>query len=342
MKFISHIGWGFCAAALLVAGCHKEGAGPGNAAQLPAAKVATAAVAEKTYPATEEVTGTVRSKTRASIEAKVSGRIEKMLVVVGQRVKAGELLLQLDAREIQARLDQAKAVLEQTREDRKRFEKLLKSTSITQQEYDAVVARDRVAEAAVREAETLLGYATVTAPFAGVITRKLAEIGDVAAPGRALLELEDPDALRLESDFPEALIAQVHLGDTLEIRLASATNALNGVVCENSPAADPNSRTFGVKMDLPAGTTARLGQFGRVSVPTGQITTLRVPVSAVVVRGQMEIVFASTSGKAQLRLVKTGKRFGGEVEILAGLRAGETIVTDGAAALVDGQPLEAK
>lgn len=342
MKFTSHIGWGLCAAALLVAGCHKEGAGPGQTERMPAAKVATAAVAEKTYPATEEVTGTVRSKTRASIEAKVSGRIEKMLVVLGQRVKAGELLVQLDAREIQARLDQAKAVLEQTREDRKRFEKLLKSTSVTQQEFDAVVARDRVAEAAVREAETLFGYTTVIAPFAGVITRKLADIGDVAAPGRALLELEDPDVLRLESDFPEALMAQVHAGDNLEIRLANATNTLAGTISEISPAADPNSRTFGVKMDLPAGTSARLGQFGRVAVPTGQITTVRVPAGAVVVRGQMEIIFASAGGKAQLRLVKTGKRFGNEVEILAGLRAGETIVTDGAAALVDGQPLEAK
>jgi RND family efflux transporter MFP subunit len=329
-------------AAALLAGCHKSGPETGRRDALPGVTVSTLAVAEKKYLATEEVTGTVRSKTRASIEAKVSGRIEQMLVVAGQKVKAGDLLARLDAREIQARLDQAKAVLEQTREDRKRFEKLLRQTSVTQQEYDAVLARDRVAEASVREAETLLGYTVIAAPFSGVITRKLAEIGDLATPGKALLELEDPEALRLESDFPESLITRIHPGDALEIRLANVTNGLSGTVGEIAPAADPYSRTFGVKMDLPPGEGIRLGQFGRAAVPLGELATLRVPAGALVVRGQMEMVFVVANGKARMRLVKTGKRFGPEIEILAGLRVGDAVVIAGAATLLDGQPVEVK
>jgi RND family efflux transporter MFP subunit len=262
--------------------------------------------------------------------------------VVGQRVKADELLIQLDAREIQARLDQAKAVLEQTGQDRKRFETLLQQKAVTQQEFDAVQTRARVAEATVSEAETMLGYAKITAPFTGVVTHKWADMGDIAVPGRPLLELEDPASLRLESDFPEALIERIHPGDKLAVRISALTQDGEGVVGEIAPAADPNSRTFRVKLDLAPATSARLGQFGRVAVPIGAITTLRVPVSALVVRGQMEIMFTVTNRQAQMRLVKTGKRFDQEIEILAGLQAGDSLVSEGAATLTEGQPVEVK
>ena len=331
-----------CAAglALVLAGCGRPADERHAVENLPAARVRVAPAIAKTYIATESVTGTVRSKTRATIEAKVSGRIDKLLVGVGQLIKEGDLLIALDGREIQARLDQAKAVLEQTAQDRKRGEALLEQKAITHQEFDAIQTRARVAEASASEARTMLGYTQITSPFTGVVTRKLADMGDIAAPGRALLELEDPGALRLESDFPETLIARIHLGDKLAIRITSLTNDWVGVVGEISPAADPGSRTFQVKMDLPPANPARLGQFGRVAVPIDEITTLRVPESALVVRGQMEIVFVVAGQKAQLRLVKTGKRFGPEIEILAGLRAGDPVAMEGAATLTDGQPVE--
>jgi RND family efflux transporter MFP subunit len=117
---------------------------------------------------------------------------------------------------------------------------------------------------------------------------------------------------------------------------------LEGTVSEIAPTADPGSRTFLVKLDLPARGGLRAGQFGRVAMPVGQATALRVPASAVVVRGQMEIVFVVADGRAQLRLVKTGKPIGAEVEIISGLSAGEKIVADGVAGLVDGQPVEGK
>lgn len=111
---------------------------------------------------------------------------------------------------------------------------------------------------------------------------------------------------------------------------------------EIAPAADPNSRTFRVKLDLPPTLGLRLGQFGRVTVPLNEIATVRVPARALVVRGQMEIVFVVEQQKAQLRLVKTGKRLGDEWEVVSGLNAGESIVVEGAASLSDGQPVEVK
>jgi RND family efflux transporter MFP subunit len=265
-----------------------------------------------------------------------------MLVVPGQLVKAGELLAQLDAREVKARLDQALAVREQAEQELRRAKELLKQQVASQQEFDAVQSRARVAVAGVTEAETMMGYAKVVAPFAGIVTRKLADVGDLAAPGKVLLEMEDPSALRLEADVPEALIDRVVIGSKFSIRVSSLTNALEASASEITPVSDPNSRTFLVKYDLPPAIGLRVGQFGRVLVPVGETAALRVPVAAMVQRGQMELVFVATNAHAQLRLVRTGKRIGEEVEVVSGIEAGEVIVCEGAANLADGQPLESK
>lgn len=318
-------------------GCHQSH--PKAATDLPPAAVRAQLVESKKRVATEEVVGTVRAKLRSVIEAKVSGKLDQMLVVPGQKVKAGELLAVIDAREVQARYDQAVALSQQAEADLKRFASLFEQKILSQAEYDNAQAKARVASAAVAEAETMLGYTKVTAPFAGVITRKHADVGDLATPGKPLLEMEDSRALRLEADVPEAVVGKVSLGDKLAVRISAMEETVEGVVSEIAPAADSSSRTFLVKLDLPSAPELRAGQFGRVAMPVGETSSLRVPASVVVVRGQMEIVFVVNQGAAQLRLIKTGKRVGGEVEVVSGLEAGEKVVIEGAAALVDGQPL---
>jgi multidrug efflux pump subunit AcrA (membrane-fusion protein) len=111
-------------------------------------------------------------------------------------------------------------------------------------------------------------------------------------------------------------------------------------VVEVSPTADAASRTFLVKLDLPASPELRAGQFGRAAVPVGESKSLRIPASAIVQRGQMEIVFVKEDGKARLRLVRTGKIFPDGVEILAGLSEGDAVILTDPASLVDGQSVE--
>jgi RND family efflux transporter MFP subunit len=328
-------------AILFFTGCHQPNQSI-PAPPLPTAAVKVQSVANQKYRALEEVIGTVHAKLRATIEAKISGRIEGLPVSMGQFGKAGDVLVLIDAREIQARLDQAKAVRDQAQQDLRRFATLLKQTAVTQQEFDAVQARARVADAAVTEAETLLGYARITAPFAGVVSHKLVDVGDLAAPGRPLLELEDPNALRLESDLPESLIDRVQPGQKMIVHRTASGPDLEGTVVEIAPAADPHSRTFRVKLDLPTSPELRIGQFGRLLVPTDEINSIRIPASAVVVRGQMELVFVVDHQHAHLRLVKTGKKFGPEIEAVSGLAAGEAVVTEGASSLLDDQPVEVK
>jgi len=324
-------------ATLALNGCGRKSADV--ASTLPAVVVQTQVAESKNRVATEEDIGTVRAQLHAVIEAKVSGKIEQMLVVPGQEVTNGELLAVIDAREIQAQYDQALAVRQQAESDLKRANDLFQQKILSSSEFDAARSKSRVADAAATEAETLLDYTKVAAPFDGVITRKDADVGDLAAPGKPLLELEDPHHLRLEADVPEALMDKIKLSDRLPVRIGALETNLTGVVSEIAPSADPNSRTFVVKLDLPAVPGLRAGQFGRVAVPTGEVSALRVPASAVIQRGDMQLLFVVADHHAQLRIVKTGARVGDEVEIVSGLDSGETVVTSGTDQLLDAQPV---
>ena len=321
------------------AGCHRAHPPAESGPALPPVSVSVAPVTVGTLAATEEVVGTVRPRVEVTLEAKVSGRIEKLPVEVGARVSQGDLIAALDVREIQAQLAQAGAAEKTAERALARYGPLRKQEAGTQAEYDAVEARQRIAAAAVDQARSMLGYARITAPLDGVVTRKLAEVGDLAAPGRPIITLEEVGRYRLEADVPEALVDRLHLDDTLAVRLASRTEPLEGKVIELAPAADPGSHTFRVKIALPTVPGLRSGQFGRAFVPLAGAPSLQVPTSAVQQRGQLEMVFVVTNNIARMRLVKTGRQGDGRVEILSGLAAGEVIVVKGATRLRDGQPV---
>jgi RND family efflux transporter MFP subunit len=321
---------------LLLTACGKHEAPHGTDAKLPTATVKTQPASWQRHMATEEVVGTVRSKQRAVVEAKISGRVLEYTATPGTLVKAGDLLARLDVQEIQAKVDQARAMLDQAQRDFDRQNQLITSKATTRQEFDTADARLKIATGVFSEAETMMSYAKVTAPFDGVVTRKLADVGDLAMPGKPLLEIEAPTSLRYEADLPEAILDQVKLGAKMPVHLAKT---VEGTVSEISPVADPVSRTFNVKLDLPPTEGLRTGQFGRVSVPVAEVNLLLVPQSAVLKRGQMELVFVAKDGKAALRLVKTGKRLNDRIEILSGLEEGEPIIVSETTQLTDGQPV---
>lgn len=322
-------------------GCRpRPAAAPGAPPELPPADVQVVPVAERPVPAAEEVVGTVRARLRASLEAKVPGRIVEMPVVAGQRVRRGDLIAQLEVQEIQARLDQARAAAEQAERDLQRYAALLQQKAVTQAEFDGVEARARIARAGVAEAQSLLEYARVVAPFDGVVSRKWADVGDLASPGRPLVELEDPADLRVEVDVSEGLIGRVQPGERMRVHVSGRDDTpREATVSEIAPAADPNSRTFRVKLDLPPGSGLRLGQFVRVLIPLGETPGLLVPSGAVVRRGQLHLVFVVEAGHARMRLVKVGRPLGAEVELLSGVQPGDAVVSVGAAQLRDGQPV---
>ena len=325
----------------LVVGCgkkHEPQAAPGE--NLPPAAVRVQTIEAVKQPAVEEVVGTVQPKLQAVIEAKVSGRITRLPVTLGQSVKQGDVLVELATEEIQARLDQANAAFHQAELDFNRTANLRKQQAATQAELDAAQARYNVTKAAVAEAEALSGYAKILAPFDGVVARKLADEGDMAMPGKSLLELEGRAGLRLVADIPSLLAKRVLPAAKLAVRVDTLPDALTGTLAEISPAADPASRTVRMKVDLPETAGLSTGQFGRLAVPVGEATFLFVPPPALVRRGQLEILFVAADGKAQMRLVRAGKETPQGIEILTGLAPGEAVVIEGAGNLRDGQPLQ--
>ncbi|MFO1458294.1 MAG: efflux RND transporter periplasmic adaptor subunit [Verrucomicrobiota bacterium] len=325
-------------------GCGRETPKPATEADAPPAPIAVRVAVARSGgdPVTEDVVGTVRSRLQAQVESKVAGRVEFIRADPGQKVQAGDVLVRLDAREWTARRDQALAVREQADRDLDRVSRLVRDGAATASELDAVRARQRVAAANEAEAETLLGQLKVVAPFDGVVTRKRVDVGDLAVPGRPLVDVEDPSRLRFEADVPEALVDHVSMGLRLPVRVSAAVDPLEGVVSEVAPVADPATRTYLVRLDLPSVPGLRTGQFGRVAIPMGPATGIYVPTSAVTQRGQLERVFVVSGGRAHLRLVRTGRRSGDSVEVDAGLKAGETVVVDDSDTLRDGQEVSVR
>ncbi len=299
-------------------------------------------VENKSRPMTDEVVGTVRAKLHATLEAKLSGHIEKMPVTLGEKVQKGQLITRLDAEEVAARLEQAEASLEEADRNWKRISSLFEQQSVTRAEYDAAQTRQRIAKGAAAETKAMMGYVEITAPFDGIVAKKWADVGDLAAPGKPLIDIEDPSALQMEADVPDGIASSIRPDSQLGIRVGSAAIELTGVVREIAPVADPNSRTFHVKLDLPLSAGLMPGQFARLAVPVGDASTIRIPAVALIQRGQMEMVFVVVNGQSQLRIVRIGRRIADEFEVVSGLNSGDQVVTEGAAALTDGQPVTIK
>jgi RND family efflux transporter MFP subunit len=301
--------------------------------------IRTARASEIRRTVGEEVTGTVRAARSATLAPMVMGTVMAVRAALGDRVRTGDVLVWLSAREIDARLAQAEAVYAQAKLERDRSVSLRDREAIPRAQADAALAQFHIAEAAQAEARTMVDHTSIRAPFAGVVTAKLVEVGDVATPGRPLLVIEAPEPLRFEAMVPEAAAQAIGRGDRLAVSIDGAGVTVTGTIAEVSPSADRASRTILVKLDLPRGTRARPGMFGRVASATHDRAAVAVPLAAVVRRGQLDEVFVVEDEKARLRLVRTGREQGGFVELLAGVREGETVAIADAAHLVDGQPV---
>ena len=194
------------------------------------------------------------------------------------------------------------------------------------------------AEAELTNAKTLRSFAKVTAPFAGIVTRKTVEVGDLAAPGSPLLVVEDGQRYRLEAQVDEDQVHEIALGSEVRILLDGIDSAeLTGTVSEITPYSDPASRSFVVKIDLPDTVKVWSGMFGRARFDTGESQVLSVPATAVFRRGQLTGVYAiGDDSVARLRLITVGKQYGPNVEVLSGLEPGEQIVADRTAQVADG------
>lgn len=305
----------------------------------PVAQVKIVNVVAQTTQSLNEATGTVEAIQRVTIATKVTGTIESLPVEVGSVVKVDDVLVRISAGEINARVAQAEAQLEQVRRNLEREQRLLAKEASTPETVKSMEDGFRVAQAGYNEAKTMLGYTTITAPYDGVIAAKNFQAGDLATPGAPLLVLENNRKLQVVASVPEALAMRIKIGDRLPVRVDAAGFEKTGMVSEIAPSADPQSRTTTVKLQLDDISSLRPGQYVRLIIPGTTVKTLMVPQAAVRQYGQMEQLLVVKDDVAHLRLVRTGERLGDQIEILSGVEAGEQVVIQGNDRLVDGQPI---
>ncbi|MCX7886027.1 MAG: efflux RND transporter periplasmic adaptor subunit [Verrucomicrobiae bacterium] len=312
--------------ALAIAGCERAGHKYAPTKNLPPVRVKTVLLQLQKVPDIYEVVGTVRPKLGATVSPKIMATIQEVRVKPGDTVKAGDVLAQLDDREMRAAFERAQA-------DYDRYKKLLEQGVGTAVEFQAAEERFRVAKAA-------LSYATITAPFDGIVAEKFCEPGDLAVPGKPLFTVEQPTDYRLEAYVPERYNAAVAVGSKVRVAVEAVGGECDATVGEVVPASDPASRSFLVKLDLHRRKPLRSGMFGRAKLVVGEREGLFVPKTAVRERGQLAFVFVAQDGRARLRLVKTGKTLGENVEVLSGVEPGETIIVSADAELSDGRQIQ--
>jgi RND family efflux transporter MFP subunit len=301
-------------------------------------------------------TGTVHARESAVISAQVMGRIQQVLVHEGDSVRAGQTLVVLDDAALHASVEQAQAGVKAAQNAQvaaqtnaalaastlDRYKQLQSEKSVSPQEMDEVSRRAEAAAAnleAVRAqtdaaraqengARTMMSYTRLVAPFAGVVTARMADPGTMAAPGVPLLQVDQAGALQLQASVDESAISAIHKGMKVPVAIdGGSPGNLAGTVAEIVPAADPSSHSFLVKIDLPSSTQMRAGMYGTAMFANGTKQAILIPRSAVVSRGSLSCAYVLDSqGIAQLRYLTLGSPQGDLVEVLSGVSAGEKLV----------------
>ena len=304
---------------------------------------------------TMEVTGTVKSDHTTAVASRIMGRVTTLNAREGDQVRAGQIIMKIEDHDLVQKVAGANMALATARQNRdlaettlKRYRKLYEEKALSQQEMDEMESRGRVAaseyeraKAAVEEVRTMLGYATIKAPIAGTVTNRTIAEGGMAIPGQPLLTIESPASLYAECFVDESMLGQLKKGMPVSVMTESQNDQVRGTVRDIVPAVDARSRTFVVKVGLPAGKSARAwksGNFVRVLFSVGKKDVLLVPSAAIVHKGQLTGLYTvAQGGTVTYRLIKTGRSYpGDQVEILSGLVANEQIIASGIKNAVDG------
>ena len=285
--------------------------------------------------------GTVKSKTVASIAPKMTARIIDIKVNAGDAVKRGDLIARLDERDIKAQeqialaaLAEATAEASRAQADEGRIRSLYSKEAATRENFDAVIARAKAAQArvnqatsTVREVRTHLADTLLLAPFDGIVVKRLQQPGDMGLPGVPIVSMQLAKGLRLEVDVPSSCADSYHIGMDVTVHIDTLNQKIAGQINEISPEIDSQTHTQLIKISLPAIVGLKPGYFGWLEQACDQHEALLIPASAIQHIGQLEVVQIWSEGRMQMRHIRTAKTFGDQIELISGLRACETIIT---------------
>lgn len=370
-------------AAVLVGCGKKQTVTTTTAAAPPIPTVTTARVRRSSLSEIYEAAGTVNAKTTTQISANLLGRVNSISVSEGDRVKKGQLLVEMDPREALAQIEKSQAGLREaegsllelddltaaanamvkTAAANKqlgdatlaRYNELYQRRSVSGQEYDEALSRSNAATSELERANAnvrsifsrkaqinarisqakadiansmvIASYARIVSPVSGVVVKKFIELGATASPGVPLLSIEDSSQYRLEAFVAESHSKLVQIGAQVNVQIdAVGGGDIAGTVSEVLPTTDAASRSYMVKIDLPANPLLRTGLYGLARFPVNQKTAITIPQTAMVTRGQLAGVYiVGSDGTVHFRLITIGTESEGNVEVLSGLNEGDEV-----------------
>lgn len=313
-----------------------------SAANLDAANLTSETVAYRAVPREYQLDGVIEAINQATISAQTQGQVKEILFDVDDFVEAGSIIARIKDTEHRARvaqaaaeLDSATATLNHAREEFERIKGLFNKQAASESAMDKAIAdvknaqaRVEVAAAALEQANEQLAYTQVRAPYAGLVTQRHVQVGEMASPGQPLMTGLSLKQLRVAVDVPQNLIPAIRAGQGVRIHLPD-----NQVVAATGmtvfPFADQGSNTFKVRLNLPAN-LANLypGMFVKAGFLTGEKRELAIPKSAVVQRSEVTGTYVIKEGKVSFRLIRVGRDLGDSLVVLSGLTEGEQVALD--------------
>jgi RND family efflux transporter MFP subunit len=307
---------------------------------------ATAPVTSSGAADTIGLDGVVQAVRQTTVAAQVAGSVVSVEVKAGDTVKAGQVLLRLDARAAEqtaaagaAQVRAARAALEVAAKDFERQEQLFQKDYISQAALDRAEAQYKAAQAEASAqlasagvSRTQSGFYVLRAPYDGIVSSVAVVLGDMAMPDRPLLSVYDPRRLRVSVAVPQSVAARMKPGLAMQVELPGAVDGrIAPAKAQLLPTADATTHTLELRLDLPAGLAAAVpGMFARawLGMPA-DATRLYVPAATVVRRAELTAVYVmGPDGRPMLRQVRLGRAQGGVQEVLAGVSAGERVVLD--------------
>jgi RND family efflux transporter MFP subunit len=287
---------------------------------------------------------TVEAVKQSTVAAQVSGRVSAVNFDAGDYVKAGSVIVRLSAQELssavagsQAQVAQAAATLANARANYQRQQQLFQQKFISQAALDRATAEFRAAEASARAARAgagqsaaVSGYTVITAPFSGVVSARLVEIGETVTPGKPLMTGFDPKDMRVIANIPQYKLAEVKAAPRVAVEIPSLNKWIDAAGVTVLPSADAATHTVKVRIDLPTNLEGVIpGMFARAHFSVASARKLTIPSRAVVRRSEITAVYVVNQDKVSLRQIRLGTpNAPGQVEVLAGLNPGELIALE--------------
>ncbi len=351
-------------AVLLLSSCQEEKSQSIKDTTTPVT-VTTYTISDQTSANKISVSGSVEAANTANLSTRNSGYVDRVLVSLGDKVQKGELLIKINNADLSAKLAQSKAnvaeaqaAYQTAKKDYERYQSLFNKKSATQKELDDMQANFKMAQARLnaaqemkKEVQAQFSYTNIKAPFKGLVTSKNIQEGDLANPGQVLMRLEGEKTLQIVAMVPESQINSIQKNKKASVIISSIEQELKGEVVEMSPSAQNTGGQYLVKVKLlNPSQNIKPGMFARVNFANSAKSTVEannpnvlIPKAAIVKQGQLTGVYTiSQKNTAILRWLRLGKTYGDQVEVLSGLKTGETIIRQAEGKLYNGVKLTQK